>query len=63
MGKGLILKVAAYMRPKCHALLLDDAINLPTTVRLNIYQVRGPAAKAPAGSVYALGTGTHTPAG
>ncbi len=41
MGKGLILKVAAYMRPKCHALLLDDSINSPTTVRLNIYQVCG----------------------
>jgi hypothetical protein len=34
----LVAKVAAYLRPKCHALLLDATINSPTTVRLNIYQ-------------------------
>jgi hypothetical protein len=33
-----------YMRPKCHALLLDETINGPATVRLNIFQVGGPAA-------------------
>jgi hypothetical protein len=27
------------MRPKCHALLLDDTINGGDTVRLNIFQV------------------------
>lgn len=34
-----MLKLAQYMRPKCHALLLDGSINCDTTVRLNIYQV------------------------
>ena len=34
-----MLKLAQYMRPKCHALLLDGGINSETTVRLNIYQV------------------------
>lgn len=32
------LQVAQYMRPKCHALLLDLNISSPPTVRLNIYQ-------------------------
>lgn len=31
-------QVAQYMRPKCHALLLDCDLNSPTTVRLNVYQ-------------------------
>jgi hypothetical protein len=39
-GQVLMGKVLQYMRPKCHALLLDDTINGPTTVRLNIFQVR-----------------------
>ena len=38
-GQQLVLKIAQYMRPKCHALLLDSGINSETTVRLNIYQV------------------------
>lgn len=40
-GQQLVLKLAQYMRPKCHALLLDSSINCDTTVRLNIYQVWG----------------------
>jgi telomerase reverse transcriptase len=39
-GKVLMTKVLQYMRPKCHALLLDTTINSPTTVRVNIYQAR-----------------------
>ena len=37
-GQQLILKLAQYMRPKCHALLLDSGINSDVTVRLNLYQ-------------------------
>ena len=37
-GQQLVLKLAQYMRPKCHALLLDSGINSDATVRLNIYQ-------------------------
>lgn len=40
-GRQLPTKLAGYMRPKCHALLLDTGINAPATVRLNIYQVSG----------------------
>jgi hypothetical protein len=39
-GEGLADKLCMHLRPKCHPLLLDAAINSPTTVRLNIYQVR-----------------------
>jgi len=38
-GQLLMGKVLQYMRPKCHALLLDDTINGGVTVRLNIFQV------------------------
>lgn len=41
-GKQLAAKLKAYLRPKCHAALLDPAVNTPTTVRLNIFQARGP---------------------
>lgn len=39
-GRQLLLKLCQYMRPKCHALLLDCSLNSPDTARLNIYQVR-----------------------
>ncbi len=39
-GRQLLTKIIQYVRPKCHALLLDTTINSPATVRLNIYQVR-----------------------
>lgn len=32
-------RMAAYMRPKCHALLLDAAINSPLSAHTNVYQV------------------------
>ena len=35
----LAAKLRAYLRPKCHPLLLDGSINSPATVRLNVYQV------------------------
>lgn len=38
-GQLLLQKVLSYMRPKMHALLLDNIINTPLTTRLNIYQV------------------------
>ncbi|GAX76318.1 hypothetical protein CEUSTIGMA_g3764.t1 [Chlamydomonas eustigma] len=37
-GQQLVLKLAQYMRPKCHALLLDNGINGSLVVRLNIFQ-------------------------
>jgi hypothetical protein len=40
-GAALVGKVLQYMRPKCHALLLDDTINSGDIVRLNIFQVGG----------------------
>lgn len=42
-GKVLAAKLRAYLRPKCHPVLLDGTINTPMTVRLNIYQVRSRA--------------------
>eukprot|EP00963_Diacronema_lutheri_P012874 scaffold2044_cov305-Pavlova_lutheri.AAC.24 len=38
-GKMLATKLCSYMRPKCHAILFDRAINSPTTIRLNVYQL------------------------
>ena len=38
-GHLLKRRLAAFLRPKCHPILLDTAINSRTTVRLNIYQV------------------------
>lgn len=38
-GARLRTKLPIYLRPKCHALLLDTTINTPATVRLNVYQV------------------------
>ncbi|KAK9842467.1 hypothetical protein WJX81_001464 [Elliptochloris bilobata] len=38
-GRQLAAKLKAYLRPKCHAALLDPAVNSPATVRLNLYQV------------------------
>ena len=38
-GKALSAKLCAHLRPKCHPLLFDSAINSPATVRLNIYQL------------------------
>lgn len=38
-GEGLVGRVAAYLNPKCAALLLDASLCSPATVRLNIYQV------------------------
>ena len=32
-------KLCAYLRPKLHPVLLDAAINSPSTVRLNLYQM------------------------
>ena len=43
-GKQLAAKLKAYLRPKCHAALLDPAVNTPATVRLNIFQARSPCA-------------------
>ena len=37
-GRALATKLLAYMRPKCHALLLDETINGAEAVRLNIFQ-------------------------
>ncbi|KAK9817956.1 hypothetical protein WJX72_004857 [[Myrmecia] bisecta] len=37
-GQQLAAKLCAYMRPKCHPLLIDTTINSAATVRLNIYQ-------------------------
>jgi hypothetical protein len=39
-GAGLAAKLPAYLRPKCAAILLDPALLTPTTLRLNVYQVR-----------------------
>ena len=41
-GRQLAAKLKAYLRPKCHAALLDPAVNTPATVRLNIFQARRP---------------------
>ena len=38
-GNMLATKLCSYMRPKCHAILFDRAINSPTTIRLNVYQL------------------------
>ena len=38
-GQLLRRRLAGFLRPKCHPILLDTAINSRTTVRLNIYQV------------------------
>ena len=43
-GRQLAAKLKAYLRPKCQAALLDPAVNTPATVRLNIFQARGPCA-------------------
>jgi len=37
-GRSLCEKLVTYLKPKCHALLLDPAINSLFTVRLNVYQ-------------------------
>mmetsp|Transcript_43236 Transcript_43236/g.112063 ORF Transcript_43236/g.112063 Transcript_43236/m.112063 type:complete len:190 (-) Transcript_43236:432-1001(-) len=34
----LLSRLALYVRPKCHPLLLDTRLNSPATVRVNIYQ-------------------------
>ena len=39
-GRQLAAKLKAYLRPKCHAVLLDPAVNSPATVRLNLFQAR-----------------------
>ena len=44
-GQLLKRRLAGFLRPKCHPILLDTFINSRTTVRLNIYQVQH-AAKA-----------------
>ncbi|CAD7699116.1 unnamed protein product [Ostreobium quekettii] len=36
--RQLKLKLCLYLRPKCHPLLFDPAVNGPATIRLNIYQ-------------------------
>ena len=38
-GQLLRRRLAGFLRPKCHPVLLDTAINSRTTVRLNIFQV------------------------
>ena len=38
-GRALAGKLCAHLRPKCHPLLFDGAINSPATVRLNMYQL------------------------
>ena len=40
-GQLLRRRLAGFLRPKCHPVLLDTAINSRTTVRLNIFQVCG----------------------
>eukprot|EP00850_Spirogloea_muscicola_P002133 SM000008S22222 [mRNA] locus=s8:563663:569830:+ [translate_table: standard] len=37
-GLAMAAKLRLYLRPKCHPLFYDPAINSPATVRLNIYQ-------------------------
>ncbi len=39
-GQLLKRRLAGFLRPKCHPILLDTAINSRTTVRLNIFQVQ-----------------------
>ena len=38
-GQLLKRRLAGFLRPKCHPVLLDTVLNSRTTVRLNIYQV------------------------
>lgn len=38
-GSALAGKLCAHLRPKCHPLLFDSALNSPATVRLNLYQL------------------------
>lgn len=42
-GANLGRRLCAYLRPKCHAILLDTTLNSRTTVRLNIYQANSKA--------------------
>ena len=47
-GELLASKLKWYLRPKCHALLLDCEINSSLTVKVNIYQVApSPAHESP----------------
>ncbi len=39
-GQLLKRRLAGFLRPKCHPILLDTAINSRSTVRLNIFQVQ-----------------------
>ena len=38
VGATLRRRLYSFLRPKCHALLLDGRLNSAATVRLNIYQ-------------------------
>ena len=39
IGAALAQKLCMYLRPKLHPLLLDQTINSPTTIRVNLYQL------------------------